>query len=492
MTTNCDFKWTNDCQSSFDKLKYILTSGPVLAHPDFSKEFILDTDASDKAIGAVLSQVIDGRERVCAYASRCLSKSEKRYCVTRKELLAVVYFVKYFRHYLYGKEFLVRTDHSSLRWLMQFKNPEGQFARWIDILSTYNFRIQHRPGRLHGNADALSRMPCRQCGFQTIESSEPVKSVNQVELVPNLHTAQTSDNDLQKLREWVKEGVCPSSKKVSAESYFLKSLVSQFDRLCLKDNLICRKWEDMSTNQTSYQYIVPYSERRNVLRQYHDERTAGHFGIRKTLSKVRLRYYWPGLQRDVRQYIAGCIPCTKRKSDNVTKCAPMKMVHSGYPMERIAVDILGELPITKNGNKYILVVADYYTKWTESFAMPNMEARTVASIIVEGVICRLGVPAVIHSDQGRQFESKLFTEMCSLLGIRKTRITPYRPQSNDMVERFNSTLTTMMGSFVNDNNSDWDEQLHVQYVMMAYRSATHETTGISPYSLMFGRDLYSA
>ena len=101
--------------------------------------------------------------------------------------------------------------------------------------------------------------------------------------------------------------------------------------------------------------------------------------------------------------------------------------------------------------------------------MPNIETRTVASIIVKGVICRLGVPAVIHSDQARQFESKLFTEMCSLLGIRKTRITPYRPQSNDMVERFNSTLTTMMGSFVNDNNSDWDEQLHVQYVMMAYR-----------------------
>ena len=208
---------------------------------------------------------------------------------------------------------------------------------------------------------------------------------------------------------------------------------------------------------------------RNVLRQYHDERTAGHFGFRKTLSKVHLRYYWPGLQRDVRQYIAGCIPCAKRKSDNVNKCAPMKMVHSAYPMVRIAVDILGELPITKNGNKYILVVADYYTKWTESFAMPNIETRTVTSIIFKGVICRLGVPAVIHSDQGRQFESKLFTEMCSLLGIMKTRITPYRPQSNGMVERFNSTLTTMMGSFVNDNNSDWDEQLHVQYVMMAYR-----------------------
>ena len=119
--------------------------------------------------------------------------------------------------------------------------------------------------------------------------------------------------------------------------------------------------------------------------------------------------------------------------------------------------------------------------------MLNMEARTVAKIIVEEVICHLGVPAIIHSDQSRQFESKLFTEMCSLLGIRKTHTTPYNPQSDGMVERFNRTLTTMLSNFVNDNHSDWDEYL--SYVMMAYRSTTHETTGFSPNSLMLGREV---
>jgi hypothetical protein len=243
----------------------------------------------------------------------------------------------------------------------------------------------------------------------------------------------------------------------------------------------------MTSNQILYQYVVPYSERRNVLRQYHDEKTSGHLGIKKTLSKIRSKYYWPGLQRDVRLYIAGCELCSKRKSDNVTKCAPMKVVHSGYPLERIATDILGELPLTKKGNKYILVVADYYSKWTESFGMPNMEASTVAKIIVEEVICRIGTPAVIHSDQGRQFESKLFSEMCSLLGIRKTHTTPYHPQSDGMVERFNRTLTTMLSNFVNENHTDWDE--HLPYVMMAYRSTIHETTGFSPNSLMLGREV---
>ena len=153
------FKWTEDCQRSFDSLRHALTSPPILANPDFSKPFILDCYASDQTIGAVLSQKVDGIERVCAYASRTLSKSERKYCVTRKELLAVVHFVKHFRHYLYGRQFLVRTDHSSLRWLMQFKNPQNQLARWLEILSEFDFQIQHGPGRQHSNADALSRIP---------------------------------------------------------------------------------------------------------------------------------------------------------------------------------------------------------------------------------------------------------------------------------------------------------------------------------------------
>ena len=132
---------------AFEKLEQMLTTTPILAHPDFSQPFILDTDASDLAIGSVLSQKIDNKERVLAYASRTLSKAERKYCVTRKELLALVYFVKYFRHYLYGREFTVRTDHGSLRWLMNFKNPEGQVARWLEVLSTYTFTVEHRPGR---------------------------------------------------------------------------------------------------------------------------------------------------------------------------------------------------------------------------------------------------------------------------------------------------------------------------------------------------------
>ena len=124
--------WNEECQQAFLELKDRLCKAPVLAMPDFTHEFILDTDASNLSIGAVLSQKINDEERPIAYASRTLTKAERQYCVTRKELLAVVYFAKYFKHYLYGKQFTVRTDHSSLRWLLNFKNPEGQLALWLE------------------------------------------------------------------------------------------------------------------------------------------------------------------------------------------------------------------------------------------------------------------------------------------------------------------------------------------------------------------------
>ena len=179
---NVKFQWTDECQRSFELLKQKLVSAPILASPDFNEPFILDTDASNDAIGAVLSQVIDGKERPIAYASKALSKSERRYCVTRKELLAVVVFIKHFRHFLYGRKFLIRTDHSSLRWLMRFKDPEGQLARWLEVISAYELEIQHRAGKQHGNADSLSRLPCSQCGFyddwEEAEQTEHVRKVS--------------------------------------------------------------------------------------------------------------------------------------------------------------------------------------------------------------------------------------------------------------------------------------------------------------------------
>ena len=155
-------------------------------------------------------------------------------------------------------------------------------------------------------------------------------------------------------------------------------------------------------------------------------------------------------------------------------------------MQRVAMDILGPLPETDRGNKYILVIGDYFTKWKEAHAMPNMEAITVARIFVNEFICRFGAPEQLHTDQGRNFESALLKEICKLLGITKTRTTPYHPQSDGMIERFNRTILNMLSTVVLDDEHNWD--LHLPTLMMAYRTSRHETTGATPFSLVYGRE----
>lgn len=146
-------------------IKSALASAPVLTLPTKNDQFVLDNDASDQALGAVLSQVQNGQERVIAFANVALTPEQKRYCTTRKELLAVIQFTRQFRHYLLGRPFIVRSDHSSLQWIMNFKNPNHQLARWLEELSQYVFEIQYRAGKKHINADALSRLPSNECPY---------------------------------------------------------------------------------------------------------------------------------------------------------------------------------------------------------------------------------------------------------------------------------------------------------------------------------------
>jgi len=180
------FQWTKECAEAFAALKNCLTTAPILCYPNYKEKFILDTDASREGIGAVLSQRQGEKEVVIAYASRSLSKSQRKYCVTRKELLSAVTFIHHFQPYLLGHQFSLRTDHGSLKWLQNFKEPEGQLARWVEQLQEYNFEIVHRPGRRHTNADAMSRRPCSQCQRPESEcsSSEPEVKVAATTLAP--------------------------------------------------------------------------------------------------------------------------------------------------------------------------------------------------------------------------------------------------------------------------------------------------------------------
>ncbi|GFT30173.1 retrovirus-related Pol polyprotein from transposon 412 [Trichonephila clavipes] len=493
------FQWTKECEDSFLQLKEALTSSPILIYPQPDKPFILDTDASNESVGAVLSQEIDGQERVVAYWSKCLSKPERNYCVTRKELLAIVKAIEHFHHYLYGQKFLLRTDHASLTWLMNFRNTEGQVARWIQRLNEYYFDITHRKGYSHGNADALSRRPCpencRHCSRVETKYDYAIRQITTSTATPpdpwsdeKVREDQMADPDIKPLIEFMESSSNkPSWQDISAYSPTTKQYWALWNSLHLRNGVLYRKFESEDGKTFRWQLVLPRSRIPEVLKELHGSPTGGHFGVMKTLHRVRERFFWGKVRADVEQWCKSCDACSARKGPKIRSRGKLHRYNVGAPFERIAFDILGPLPRTASGNKYLLVVMDYFTKWPEVYPIPDQEAPTVAEAVVQHWISRYGVPLQLHSDQGRNFVSAVLKGVCELLGIDKTKTTPLHPQSDGMVERFNRTILNNLSLMVSKNQQDWDQK--VPLFLLAYRSAVHETTGYSPSQMLFGRDL---
>ncbi|GFX32014.1 retrovirus-related Pol polyprotein from transposon 412 [Trichonephila clavipes] len=468
------FQWTKECEDSFLQLKEALTSSPILIYPQPDKPFILDTDASNESVGAVLSQEIDGQERVVAYWSKCLSKPERNYCVTRKELLAIVKAIEHFHHYLYGQKFLLRTDHASLTWLMNFRNTEGQVARWIQRLNEYYFDIRHRKGSSHGNADALSRRPCpencRHCSRVETKYDYAIRQITTSTATPpdpwsdeKVREDQMADPDIKPLIEFMESSSNkPSWQDISAYSPTTKQYWALWNSLHLRNGVLYRKFESEDGKTFRWQLVLPRSRIPEVLKELHGSPTGGHFGVMKTLHRVRERFCWGKVRADVEQWCKSCDACSARKGPKIRSRGKLHRYNVGAPFERIAFDIPGT-------------------------SAKDCEAPTVAEAVVQHWISRYGVPLQLHSDQGRNFVSAILKGVCELLGIDKTKTTPLHPQSDGMVERFNRTILNNLSLMVSKNQQDWDQK--VPLFLLAYRSAVHETTGYSPSQMLFGRDL---
>lgn len=563
------FAWGREQQNAFVTLKDRLVSAPVLSYPRDHGRFVLDTDASNTGIGAVLSQQQGSDEHVLMYLSRSLTREERQYCVTRKELLAVVYAVRQCRQYLLGRKFLIRTDHGSLTWLTNFKEPQGQVARWIEILSPFDYTIQHRPGKRHQNADALSRDPCGQCGkidwkqakidawdiaaptrqarshgrprknaeaqaddegpaqpapprkrrrpkkeddaiaeppaparkrgrprkaASTAADSNSNAATNQDEpRRPGNWMQQYSPEEVREkqsnepwyavIRDVIEDGEL--SRPFSELSGEEKMLYGMRRQLVIEDGILYRKWRT-SLGRTRLQLVVPMEMRKEIFRLAHAAPTGGHLGARRMAGGLRRRFFWPGLLADIKQWTLSCEECASRSTHRLAR-AQMQKYRVGRPMERVAMDVMGPLPTTTRGNKYILVIGDYFTKWIEAYPMPNQEAKTVADKLTLEFIARYGAPIEIHSDQGRNFEAAVMKDVCRMLGIHKTRTTAFRPQSDGFIERFNRTLQQILSLYTNEQQTDWDRMIPL--ALTAYRATPQETTGQTPNMLMLGREV---
>jgi hypothetical protein len=291
---------------------------------------------------------------------------------------------------------------------------------------------------------------------------------------------------------WVRQAILdcpekPTRQEVSPLSRATRAYVQQWDDLVICKNILFRKKHHDTPGEFHWQLVVPAEFRKTIFEYLHCGKTAGHMGINKTWKKIRNRFYWVGHKQDIMRWCQQCRPCLLQKHDKRRKKAPLTQDPSGAPMQRVAIDYMGPISTTSSGNTVILVVVDYFTKWGEAYALPDMTATRTADCLVENFFSKFGIPATLHSDQGTNFQSKLFQEVMELLGIQKTRTTYYRPQSDGLVENLNQTLKGIIQRMIIDQPKDWDE--HLQLATMAYRATPHSSTGYSPNQMMLGREV---
>lgn len=441
-----EFKWGTSQEEAFRELKAKLSTEPLLSYPDFSLPFIVTTDASQEAVGAVLSQKINGEEKPVAYCSRQLNAAERNYSCTERELLAVIFATKQFRCYLYGRKFTLHTDHAALRWLLNLKDPSSRLTRWSLRLAEFDYEVIHKPGKKLPHADALSR----HVGIVTSDSEFNLTE----ELILS---EQLADDQLIRLIE--------------------------FDDFHKDNNgLLCRH-----SPAHGIQVVIPRSLIATVIKHYHDNTFMAHQGTKRTIAAIKLKYWWPTMSSDIQEYIGSCDKCAKRKIGKSQRAPLGDAVAADDFMDTVSLDIVGPLPTTESGNKYLLTFVDHFTRFCEAIPIPDQSAETVAKEFVTKIIAQWGTPNRLLTDQGTQFTSKLFSETCRLLMIKKIQTTSYHPQSNGVCERMHKLLVDMLSHYVHKDGKNWDK--FVPYAIMAYRATPHTVTTFSPYYLVFGRHM---
>eukprot|EP00111_Clytia_hemisphaerica_P012397 TCONS_00036391-protein len=419
----------------------------------------------------ILGQFQNNKERVISYGGRALNKAERNYSTTEQEALAVVAGVKKYLPYLHGRSFTVHTDHSSLRWLLSLKEPRARLARWILTLQQHDFDIKHRPGRVHDNADVMSRHPNFVCALSSGYLPETIKEM------------QYEDPALKFLIFYILNERLHSKDRRQKETLSIAPSYLVNDYGILHHVTIPSSGRKAEAN---IELVVPKRLQQKVLIDHHDSVTGGHFDADKTYKKIRSRYFWKNMYADCQRWVKSCPECASYKLGVGTKRAPLKPLPIPAPFDRLAVDITGPFPVSDNGNKYILVATDHFTRWPEAFPIPTAEAPVIARIFFNEIVCRHGAPSELLSDRGTNFLSKLLREVCRITNTQKINTSSYHPQTNGMCERLNGTLVKRLAIYCGDSQKDWDT--YIPGVLLAIRTTASNATKKTPFFLTHGRE----
>ena len=529
---NRRFDWSDQCQTAFETLRTTLTTAPILAYPDINKPYILYTDASDYAIGAALVQDTATGERVIQYLSHQLNETQQRWPVIEKEGYAIIYSVQKFRHYLYGSKFTVMTDHKPLKHLFTSEMRNARVQRWAIILEEYGCDVEYVSGSKNVVADCLSRLgptvanegasgmtsesfggpadyavrgqegggqQCSEdeemnevCGVNVINSDKAPA----VRLESKLPTQMCEKETKEKFKEFLENhSDFQSAQAQDPEIQRLINILADSNHAMhgeisrvyvLEDGLLYRITEpDKNMNYAGMQLVIPKFFQLPVIEEVHSGYFGGHLGIDKTYDKIRTRYYWSGMYKDVVQFLKTCVACNMRKLKR--RRPPLQeMQIPKYPFEQIAIDTSGPFPESYNGNRYIINVIDMFSGWPESFATRSKSAETVAKILMEHIIPRHACPRVIVSDNGTEFCNAVIDQISAFFNIKHIRTSVYHPQSNGKCERYNRVQNDMLAKLVDRFQRDWDAKIPA--ILSAYRTAKNESTQFSPFYVLYGRD----
>ena len=501
-------------KTAFDDLKLAMTGSEILAYPNFNKPFQIVCDASDYALGAMLAQLdeLTKVERPIQYISRVLKGAELNYSATHREALAVVWSLASFRPYIHGVPSVVVTDHSALTWIMSHKEPTARMARWAMQIQEYDLEFIHRKGKENAIADALSRMERLRTEQQqgtadrTVDRAElsevPVFRVRarrkrKVPLwQPAIDDMQAPELDrwrrAQAAAQWVNDAIQFEKSKTIPDDVDRAKRVVAGEGLFVFDGNLLRRVVVVRHGQrahTETPLVVPDSLVLEVLQLTHNSMIHGaHSGVHRTMSKLRPRFWWPGMYTDVCKHVAACEACQRHRASRIKKALIGGHPMGASPFDLVACDLM-TMPESTVGNKYLLVVTDYYTRFSVAVPIPNKTADTVASAILTKVILVYGPPRRLLTDNGGEFKNELLSAVCRTLQVHKIFTSPYHPQTDGVVERLNQTILHMMAVYVDGNHDKWDEL--VPFLMYAHNSAITAATGISPFQALFGRPCMS-
>ena len=448
---NVKFEWTESRKKAFETLKEKLINAPVLTLPDGNEDFVVYSDASNRGLGCVLMQ----RGKVIAYASRQLKEHEKRYPTHDLELAAVVFALKIWRHYLFGEKCDIYTDHKSLKYIFTQKELNMRQRRWLELLKDYNCRILYHPGKANVVADALSR---KEHTKSTMLKANPI--VVKTELIEKIKEVQ---------RDFTDEA---DRKKVRVKGY--ESML-----VANNDQILCY--------ETRFWIPQKGGVRERILSEAHNSRYSIHPGSVKMYHDLKERYWWPGMKKDVNEWVQKCLTCQQVKAEHQKPYGQLQPLEIPvWKWEHITMDFITKLPRTQKGNDTIWVIVDRLTKSAHFLPMKEtMSMERLAQLYINEIVSRHGVPVSIVSYRDSRFTSNFWKSIQRELGTTLNMSTTYHPQTDGQSERTIQTLEDMLRSCVIDFKGNWDD--HLPLVEFAYNNSYHTSIKAAPYEALYGR-----